>query len=370
MSEPDPDELSPGERAALAAFAVPPPPPGLAERVLIARDRRGRLRYGAALAAVLLLAAAVLARWPGPRAGEVTAFAPAQIDLGRGVAEVAAGAALRYQISRGGVGRVEQTRGAVRYRIKPGGPFVVATPAGDVHVVGTAFTVELKPMNKPLAVAAVTTLLLIVYEGRVLLQNRHGSVAVGAGERAAAAADEAPILAGPAPPRPAAAPRANPVTKEVLAARAAERERLLQKLSTARSEHRAAAPSAGAPEPGSLEKEYVREQVREIIPLVKECYSNALEQKPTLAGRVMMKFVISGEPDIGGLVESAEVEEVSEGLRDPGLQECMRESMYAMRFKPPKGGGQVVVTYPFLLANGDGPPDLGESPPATMTPVR
>jgi hypothetical protein len=355
-SEHDPDNLTPAERAALDAYAAPPPPVDLATRVLRARARRARLRLGGGLLAAALLLVVAGRLWlRGGASGEQVALTRTPVALaGRGVAVAEPGAALRYRVGADGAGQVEQANGTVRYEIRPGGPFTVTTRAGEVRVLGTTFQVELVTMKKaPLAAAATAILILSVYEGRVLLQNRHGSVTVRAGQQATASEREAPALA-PDPPDLPARPAKTGSTGRAGAASAAQRAQLLREIAAARSARKEAPPGAPQGGPGTLDKEYIREQVREIVPLIQECYVNSLKRRPDLQGRIVLQFTISGEPDLGGLVESAEVGEVSPGLNDPSLQECMRESMYALRFRPPQGGGAVSVTYPFVLsADGD-----------------
>jgi hypothetical protein len=83
---------------------------------------------------------------------------------------------------------------------------VVSTPAGDVEVKGTCFRVEVNPMalSRQAVVAAsvgamaATTVLVTVYEGRVLLANERGRTELQAGEQASVRAGEAPSVAGPA----------------------------------------------------------------------------------------------------------------------------------------------------------------------------
>lgn len=114
----------------------------------------------------------------------------------------------------------------------------------------------------------------------------------------------------------------------------------------------AAAPTRRPGEPG-LSKEYLQERIREdFIPLARECYEAALEQNPSLAGKVVMSFEIVGDESVGGVVESAELGEGST-LDDPEFNTCMRESMLSMAFEPPKGGGSVTVNYPILFDPGD-----------------
>ena len=57
------------------------------------------------------------------------------------------------------------------YRVDPGGPFTVTTPAGEVHVTGTCFRVEvlpMKPSKQGLLGAAGSVLVLLSARGRLL----------------------------------------------------------------------------------------------------------------------------------------------------------------------------------------------------------
>lgn len=93
-------------------------------------------------------------------------------------------------------------------------------------------------------------------------------------------------------------------------------------------------------EPG-LDKAYIRGQLLEVMPLVKECYENALQSNPRLEGRLIVHFSIVAEPRIGGLVDSSEVEREGPLGQEPALVECVQESIYALKLKAPQGGGQV-----------------------------
>jgi hypothetical protein len=111
----------------------------------------------------------------------------------------------------------------------------------------------------------------------------------------------------------------------------------------------ASPPAAG---PGTLSKEYIQEQIREIVPLVKQCYEQALAERPDTAGKLVVRFSIVADPELGGLIEQSEILESEEGAANENLSECVRETMYALRLKAPEGGGRVVVTYPFIFRKG------------------
>jgi hypothetical protein len=100
---------------------------------------------------------------------------------------------------------------------------------------------------------------------------------------------------------------------------------------------------------GTLDKDYIRARIQEdLVPIAKECYESALEDEPKLAGRLVMKFAIVGDEDVGGVVEEANVDPESD-IKHVDLLECMKESMLALSFPPPEGGGRVEVTYPFVF---------------------
>jgi RNA polymerase sigma factor (sigma-70 family) len=99
--------------------------------------------------------------------------------------------------------------------------------------------------------------------------------------------------------------------------------------------------------PGELDKDYVRSSVRELLPMVRECYEAAREHTPDLGGRIAVTFTIEGEPEIGGVIGSSQIDQAQTTVADPPMLECVQETMYAIEIDPPPGGGVVTVTYPF-----------------------
>jgi hypothetical protein len=102
-----------------------------------------------------------------------------------------------------------------------------------------------------------------------------------------------------------------------------------------------------------IEPEYIQDSVRQqFFPVAKKCYVDALTTNPALEGRINLWFVIVGDSNIGGIVESVDVLNKST-LRDPDVIECLRESFLGVTFPPPKGGGAVTVEYPIVFSNSD-----------------
>jgi len=134
-----------------------------------------------------------------------------------------------------------------------------------------------------------------------------------------------------------------------------QRAHLLQRIEQAQPRTFAArsAPStAGAPAgPEELDAVYIRERIAELVPLLKECYQNARRERPDLGGKLVINFTIVGEPGIGGLVSESAVDAEKSTISDPGMRECVQETMYAAQFRAPAAGGEVEVTYPFVFAS-------------------
>ena len=139
---------------------------------------------------------------------------------------------------------------------------------------------------------------------------------------------------------------------------------MLEQLAAARARRspEASAPGASAtPDPerdalGALDKEYIRTQIRELVPMLVECYEAALDDDPQLGGTLLVELTIGGEPEVGGLVEASEILADKSTVAHPGMVECVRETMYAAQFEPPTHGGKVTVRYPFTFAPAGGSP--------------
>jgi RNA polymerase sigma-70 factor (ECF subfamily) len=132
---------------------------------------------------------------------------------------------------------------------------------------------------------------------------------------------------------------------------------LLRRIESARQSARSAASKAASSGSGSLDKEYVRQQMREILPLVKECYEQALARNPgslpAMDGKLMVAFTIVADPSVGGLVSESRVLDEKSTIADKEMRECVQETMYAAKFGAPAEGGEVHVEYPFLFKHSD-----------------
>ena len=127
----------------------------------------------------------------------------------------------------------------------------------------------------------------------------------------------------------------------------------------------ATAATAAARSPGSasatpdsetarvLDKDTIKAAMREILPLVKECYGLAKGRDGAApSGKLVVTFRIEGEADVGGVTSESAIDEARSTIAAPELRECVQESIHALQLPPPKHGGVVKVTYPFVFATG------------------
>ncbi|MBI4818252.1 MAG: AgmX/PglI C-terminal domain-containing protein [Deltaproteobacteria bacterium] len=96
---------------------------------------------------------------------------------------------------------------------------------------------------------------------------------------------------------------------------------------------------------GSLSKEEIGRVIRRNLARFKYCYEKELNAAPTLAGKVGVYFTIAPT----GSVAEASVRETS--INNNNVEECVLRVMRSLKFPQPKGGGIVVVTYPFVFAS-------------------
>lgn len=102
--------------------------------------------------------------------------------------------------------------------------------------------------------------------------------------------------------------------------------------------------SAGSPIiMGSLDKELIRRVIQQHIAQIRYCYEKELVRSPGLFGKVATQFTISAEGD----VSDARVEQST--MNNGEVERCITSKIRTWKFPKPKGGGVVIVKYPFLF---------------------
>jgi hypothetical protein len=95
---------------------------------------------------------------------------------------------------------------------------------------------------------------------------------------------------------------------------------------------------------GGLDKDLIRRVVRAHINEIRYCYNQGLARDPNLKGRVAVQFQIGAT----GKVPTAVVSESD--VKDSNVGSCIASAVRRWQFPKPAGGGNVIVTYPFVLA--------------------
>lgn len=95
---------------------------------------------------------------------------------------------------------------------------------------------------------------------------------------------------------------------------------------------------------GALDSSVIDGVVKRHLQSLRFCYQRELSRRPDMEGKVSMRFVIAAD----GSVSRANATKSS--LGSPEVESCLSERFLRMTFPEPKGGGIVVVTYPFMFS--------------------
>ena len=94
---------------------------------------------------------------------------------------------------------------------------------------------------------------------------------------------------------------------------------------------------------GDLDKAIIRRYVKRNISKITYCYEKELVRTPGLFGKIDMEWTITAD----GLVREAKPK--ASTMNNPEVERCIAEKIRTWEFPKPKGGGIVVVRYPFVF---------------------
>jgi len=104
---------------------------------------------------------------------------------------------------------------------------------------------------------------------------------------------------------------------------------------------------AGDPEIlGSLDATAIETVIRRHKNQIHYCYQRELTKDPSLAGELVVRFVIARD----GSVSSAQIDSTT--LEQPSVESCVVGRFMRMQFPEPLGGGVVIVEFPFTFSPG------------------
>lgn len=95
---------------------------------------------------------------------------------------------------------------------------------------------------------------------------------------------------------------------------------------------------------GALDRSLIDEVIKRHMNQIRYCYQRELTKNPSLGGKLNVKFVVAKD----GTVSSAGKK--TSTLNNAGVEQCVTGRFMRMQFPEPKGGGIVIVSYPFVFA--------------------
>lgn len=97
---------------------------------------------------------------------------------------------------------------------------------------------------------------------------------------------------------------------------------------------------------GALDRSLIDRVIKRHMAQIRYCYQRQLTKNPSLKGKIVIKFVIAKD----GSVSSASKKTSS--MNSPPVESCIVGRFMRMKFPEPKGGGIVIVSYPFIFSAG------------------
>ncbi len=97
---------------------------------------------------------------------------------------------------------------------------------------------------------------------------------------------------------------------------------------------------------GALDKSLIDAVIKRHMNQIRYCYQRELTKNPSLGGKIVVKFVIAKD----GSVSKASIKSSSMG--SSAVEGCITGRFMRFQFPEPKGGGIVIVSYPFIFSPG------------------
>ncbi len=97
---------------------------------------------------------------------------------------------------------------------------------------------------------------------------------------------------------------------------------------------------------GALDRSLIDEVIKRHMNQIRYCYQRELTKNNTLGGKIVIRFTIAKD----GSVSAASTKSTT--MNNSAVESCIEGRFMRMQFPTPKGGGIVIVSYPFLFAPG------------------
>jgi RNA polymerase sigma factor (sigma-70 family) len=111
----------------------------------------------------------------------------------------------------------------------------------------------------------------------------------------------------------------------------------------------AAKPNVPPPDPIALTKSTMRYAIRDVTPLLLECYGEAFDRLARKDGTLEVRLSLVGEPGQPTLVDTVELGGDAHLTADPGFAECVRETLSTVEMPAMTAAETWSVTYPLTM---------------------
>lgn len=97
---------------------------------------------------------------------------------------------------------------------------------------------------------------------------------------------------------------------------------------------------------GALDASLIDGVIKRNLPRFRYCYQRELTKDPNLSGKTTVKFTIIGDGTVSAAVTK------SSSVSNSNVESCLNRVMMGLQFPEPRGGGIVLVSYPFVFSPG------------------
>ena len=182
-----------------------------------------------------------------------------------------------------------------------------------------------------------------------------------------------PVVADdPPPPAMAKAAAPLPIARidhaQKLASKA-ERQQLADQIASAQTARKAAAHAPRPPALPTLDpapgnesralqlgpthpddmKTTIRAAMRDAIPLIADCYQQAIPQLADDETRIAAKLTLTSDPDVGTIIEAHQISDDQGRPLLATFDDCLRDTIQQLALPPVADGGTIEVTYPLTF---------------------
>jgi hypothetical protein len=123
----------------------------------------------------------------------------------------------------------------------------------------------------------------------------------------------------------------------------AERQQLADQIAAAQ----AARKTAHAPRPPGLPA--ATTAMRDAVPLITDCYQQAMPQLADDETRIAAKLTLTSDPDVGTIVDAHQISDDQGRPLLATFDDCLRDTIQQLALPPIADGGTIEVTYPLTF---------------------